>query len=168
VLGIDPGATTGWSVHDLKSEQLWGYGTVTHAKLNIDTINSYLEIFNLYEDIRYLAIEKQYLSKKPKSLNPESLIKIVEIRTLMTVLAIQRGCTVVDIHPTKWITKLLGMPTSRGRKDIKQASKKTVKLLYGLDVKQDIADAILIGRFAVGHIKFENFTSSNTVVYAGA
>ncbi len=149
-IGIDGSTTkTGWSVYD--DEILIDHGCID-MHTNKDSKSRRMEMLTAIENLLdwyspdYIIIEETYIAENPASLKVlEKLLAGVEI------YAYRHGIKYEEIPASTWrkANCEAGEKAPYKREDAKRWSKAKVKQLYGCDVSDDEADAILIGRAAV-------------------
>jgi Holliday junction resolvasome RuvABC endonuclease subunit len=97
------------------------------------------------EDFAF-AVEDQYFS-----LNPKTLVRLVEVRSMLTTVALFYGASkILVIPPQKWQTQYLGVGLHSHRDQRKKASCMVASKITGCTIKDpDIADAVCIGDYAL-------------------
>ncbi|MEM3830048.1 MAG: hypothetical protein QXP36_12680, partial [Conexivisphaerales archaeon] len=104
-------------------------------------------IFATYAQNGFIfAVEDQYLS-----LNPKTLVKLVEVRSmLVTMASFYNASKILIIPPQKWQTEYLGVSLNEKRTQRKEVSCFIASQLAQTPIDDiDIADAICIGDYAV-------------------
>ncbi len=96
------------------------------------------------EDIRHMAIEDVYL-KRGKFNNPKTLKIMGETRGVLIAIGIMFNMEVTDVNPSE-LTSFLGINTRTQNK--KRETQFYVSNLIGRAVKEDEADAVVIGLIA--------------------
>ena len=121
------------------------------VKSTFEKIKSFFE--SIGQDFT-LIVEDQYLN-----LNVHTLKKLVEIRTMVIVLArLYRATKCLIIPPQKWQRVELGLHIKSKREQRKKVAKVIASSIAGEKVKDsDIADAVCIGDYF-----------NRTQVYGGA
>ena len=137
VVSCDPG-TKHCAFAVFKNRKLVGYKKV---KPTFESIKKFFE--NINDDFE-LIIEDQYLH-----LNPNTLVKLVTVRTMVVTLAKVAGAkNCVIVPPQRWQRTILGTHIKA-----KREQRKRVSLMIASDVAKkaikdmDVADAICIGEY---------------------
>jgi Holliday junction resolvasome RuvABC endonuclease subunit len=86
------------------------------------------------------AIEAQYVGRK----NMRSVLVLARIAGRLEECALRCGFRVVSVNPKTWQTATLG---GGAREALKKSAVSLAKGLYGVDVSDNIADAMLIARY---------------------
>ncbi|MGB9755825.1 MAG: crossover junction endodeoxyribonuclease RuvC [Desulfurella sp.] len=108
------------------------------------------EISKFFFDFRHknytLAIETQYLY-----LNIATLIKLVEVRTLITTLANVNNCKkIITVTPQQWQSMILGTNQKQKREQRKKVSLLVASKITKQNLTDnDIADAVCIANFLI-------------------
>jgi Holliday junction resolvasome RuvABC endonuclease subunit len=154
VLGIDPGRNTGYSLTGLDSDE-----TVEVGLLNRGEPFYKERMKRLMERAAYMAIEAQYIRMDkaggPRRANMQSVQRIIEAKQEAVTLwgEIHPPDNVpLQFQPREWQCAV-GI-RARGSADCKEASKKIASMLTHRTIcSPDMADAVNIGKYAVGQIR---------------
>lgn len=154
IIGIDPGATSGWAALTVESNpRLLLVDSIkwpkpgTKKDLPANTPASVVEsvISALGQSGHVVvgaAIEDQYLG-----LNPDTMKKLARNAGRWEEAFRRLGISVQWVNPQTWQTKELG--TSRiGSAEVKRRCSMKVRGMWNVKVRQDAADAAIIGRYA--------------------
>jgi len=111
-------------------------------KMTINDLKEYLSQFNNFG----LAIETQYGSE-----NTKTLIKLVEARMKIEMLALHAGCEYIyNINPATWQKCLSRKKMLRDER--KRLSLELASDIAGREIKDnDIADAICLGKYVLNN-----------------
>jgi len=119
---------------------------IYHIKIeaSYDNAKSFFDGFGNQDFI--FAVEDQFLN-----LNVLTLIKLVEVRTMLTTLAsVYSAKKILVIPPQQWQMKYLGVGSHSSRKQRKTMSCFVASSIAGEKITDiDIADAVCIGDYAV-------------------
>jgi len=149
LLGIDPGTRGNMGVSIWRMvEQEETLLAVRYYSINdiFRTIDRYI-----YDGCTLIvAIETQYLNPK----NLKGLFRLAEVKGAIEYYARYKGAEVILVNPER-VRQMLRLKRGTRRKEKKKAAVHLVKLLYGYDFtdREDLADAVLIGRWAIKEIQ---------------
>lgn len=144
VLGLDTSTTsTGWCV--MENGKVLAYGAIKPPK-ELDSIDriiyieSYVKELIKAKKVEYVAIEELVSFRNAKITRVlQGLISHLEIelrkRDILTIL----------VKPSEWRS---GKIKGRKREELKRACIEYARDVYGIEVGDDEADAILIARYA--------------------
>ena len=157
ILAVDPSfSKSGWALFSINHRKITledcGYISKNKKSNNIIIITELAkEVCSILKVIvekhgvpGHMIIEDQYFSK-----NAATLKRLTEARVvweIMYVAGIPEGC-IERINPKTWQSQTLALSQKSERKNLKAAAKFAVKHLYGKEVSEDEADAILIGHY---------------------
>jgi len=149
VLGIDPGKNTGYSLTGLNTDETKEVGLLDRAE------PYYKErIKQLMKQAEYMAIEAQYIPDGRRA-NMQTVQKIIEAKQEAITLwgEVHPGGNVpLQFQPREWQCAV-GI-RARLSADCKEASKKIASMLTHRTIcSADMADAVNIGKYAVGQIR---------------
>jgi Holliday junction resolvasome RuvABC endonuclease subunit len=141
VLGIDPGATSGWAIVSISANpKLLRHG-IFKFKDDASTVRELtLALDGLEDTVIKTFIENQFVSK-----NIQSTMKICKKAGRWEEASIYHGIDVEYIYPATWQSKELN---GHKRATLKKASIAKCKGIWNVNLKEDTADASLIGRYA--------------------
>jgi len=137
LVSCDPG-TKHCAFALFRNKKLIGYEKVKPTFKNIR------DFFDNIEDDFELVIEDQYLH-----LNPNTLVKLVTVRTMVVTLAKVAGAkNCVIVPPQRWQRTILGLHIKSKREQRKRVSLMVASSVAKETIKDnDIADAICIGEY---------------------
>jgi Holliday junction resolvasome RuvABC endonuclease subunit len=140
VIGCDP--STKYFAFALFDNKHFAYCTKIEA--SYDNAKSFFDGFANQDFI--FAVEDQYLN-----LNVFTLIKLVEVRAMLTTLAsVYSAKKILVIPPQHWQMKFLGVAAHSSRKQRKTMSCLVASSIASEKISDiDIADAVCIGDYAV-------------------
>ena len=140
VIGCDPSTKYfAFAVFDNKH-----FAYCTKIETTYDNAKSFFDDFASQDFI--FAVEDQFLN-----LNVLTLIKLVEVRAMLTTLAsVYSAKKILVIPPQQWQMKYLGVDSHSSRKQRKTMSCLVASSIAGKKISDiDIADAVCIGDYAV-------------------
>lgn len=176
LLAIDPSLTcSGWALFCVATENLLGFGTLRAPGTKF-SMATRLEELQRMSDALLVQLGMQandfLLCEGPAQLvlNPQSSLKVEQVRSLIESVARSRGLIVPGrLNPRTVQTELLGMRGAQiKREEVKRWARATAERLFGKElakvpcngelleggvIPQDCIDAILIGVLATARIK---------------
>lgn len=183
LLAIDPSLTqTGWAFFSLKDALPRAVGLLSPPgpRMALADRLDYLQC-EVSELLSALNLgQKDILvceGPAPLVLNPQSVLKVEQVRSIFESVARDRGVRVPGrLNPRTIQRELLGMKGKQlPRKEVKIWARNTVERLYAerlpaltingakkkaKETPQDIIDALLVGALALSRVKFASDTGS--------
>ena len=162
VLGIDPGKRcTGWAVVDSLGLKLLDHGELKLKwRSGPDYVKMAEEILGRARSlgVTHVAVEDQYLGVKFDKTGAQRLLvttykSLTESRMVWTTLAWSAGLKVVTEAPAAWQTAVLPIKLRAKSGERKCASIWAAKAMWNVNLREDVADAANIARWAVTDIK---------------
>jgi len=154
VLAIDPSTkASGYAVYE--DQELKDYGYITAGSSNV-----WHRIHKMVDELEEIVIKHEIDNVIIEDVYPEDVHNNIQIYKTLTYLQgfILDMLNNHDLHPkfytaSEW-RKKCGIHTGRGvkRESLKPKDKQFVRSQFGLQVNDDIADAICIGFAAVGGV----------------
>lgn len=143
---------TGWSLY--VDDILDSYGLIDlHSIKDMPTrmrhmgMEIYKKITEMSPDM--IAIEDVSLQNP----NVKTIVELARLQgMILQSVSLIGDLSIVIYSPSSW-RKIVGIQTGRGikRTELKSAAIKLAEDLYGINVSDDIADAILLGKAACSH-----------------
>ena len=164
---VDPSLTsTGWVVFDLQRGGIIKFGVMSdpgakivlseRLKILQQEADSLLSSFKLGKNDVLICEGPAHLV-----LNPQSALKVEQMRGIFEVLARKRGVDVPGrVNPRSVQTEVLGLKGAQlERKEVKRAARNIAERLFAKDfakskkiIPQDVIDASLIGAYCIARI----------------
>lgn len=138
--------SSGWALKDLQTQELIDYGCITST--NKDSTIRILEMRSALKGIlsAHPSIQKVIAEEvRVENTNnlTQKLLTYTQFALIECIYVTNPNIKYDFIYPNSWRSKI-GIHTGRGikREELKRADIKYVKDKYGIDVNDDIADAI--------------------------
>jgi Holliday junction resolvasome RuvABC endonuclease subunit len=160
ILSIDASTkSTGWAIFETDDQNLVDYNCITATSTDLikriqKMVEGLEEIFEKYPSIEKIILEEVRPDVGHTS-NPKTFKALMYLQAAFMFLLHEQypKVEVEFLYPSSWRAKC-GIHTGRGikRQTLKQADIDFVKQQYGINVNDDIADAVCIGHSVLNEV----------------
>lgn len=153
LMGLDIStSSTGYSIFD-NAEYVNGDIIDLSTEKNSDQRYKYM-ILNLLNTLNHYNPDIVCVERMHTIRQIEVFRKLCKLMGVVQSWCVTNGTRYVEVSPSEWRKNVKETQESlpRKRKELKEWSVQKVKTLFGVDVKDDVSDAILIGLSYINYI----------------